>query len=36
LCFVSIYENRGMKPTEIVIRSRRRGKRKNDGGGKSN
>jgi hypothetical protein len=31
--FVSIYENRKMKPTEIVLR---RGKMKNEGGDKSN
>jgi hypothetical protein len=33
--FVSINENRRMKPIEIV-RRRREGKRENDGGGKSN
>jgi hypothetical protein len=35
--FVSIYENRRMKPIEIVLRRGQRvGKRENDGGGKSN
>jgi hypothetical protein len=34
--FVSIYENRRMKPVEIVLRREERGKRENDGGGKSN
>jgi hypothetical protein len=28
MCFVSIYENRKMKPVEIVLR---RGERENDG-----
>jgi hypothetical protein len=32
--FVSIHENRRMKPVEIVLR-RERGKRENNGGGKS-
>jgi hypothetical protein len=32
--FVSIYENRRMKPVEIVLRGE--GKGENDGGGKSN
>jgi hypothetical protein len=30
MCFVSTYENRRMKPAEIVLRSRR-GKRERDG-----
>jgi hypothetical protein len=34
--FVSIYENRRMKPVEIVLRREGGGKRKNNGGGKSN
>jgi hypothetical protein len=34
--FTSIYENRRMKPVEIVLRRRGRGKRENDGRGKSN
>jgi hypothetical protein len=34
--FVSIYENRRMKPVEIVLRSGERGKRDNDEEGKSN
>jgi hypothetical protein len=33
--FVSIYENRRMKPVEIVLRWRRR-ERENDKGGRSN
>jgi hypothetical protein len=33
--FVFIYENKRMKPVEIVLRKERRGKRENDGGGKS-
>jgi hypothetical protein len=33
--FLSIYENRRMKPVEIVVR-RGKGKRENDGEGKSN
>jgi hypothetical protein len=33
--FVFIYENRRMKPGEIVLRSRGRGKRENKEGGKS-
>jgi hypothetical protein len=37
MCFVSIYENRKMKPVEIVLRSGGGGeKRENDGGNKSN
>jgi hypothetical protein len=32
--FVSIYENRRMKPVEIVLRRREGGKRENDGRGK--
>jgi hypothetical protein len=34
--FVSIYENKGMKRVEIVLRQGDKGKRENDGGGKSN
>jgi hypothetical protein len=34
--FVSIYENRRMKPVEIVLRREGGGKRKNNGAGKSN
>jgi hypothetical protein len=34
--FVSIYENRRMKPVEIVLRSGEGEKRENDGGGKFN
>jgi hypothetical protein len=34
--FVSIYENKRMKPVEIVLRTGGEEKRKNDGGGKSN
>jgi hypothetical protein len=34
MCFVFIYENRRMKPVEIVLRRVRRGRRKNDGGSK--
>jgi hypothetical protein len=34
--FASTYENRRMKPVEIVLRMRQRGKRENDRGGKSN
>jgi hypothetical protein len=33
--FISIYENRRMKPVEIVLRMRGWEKRENDGGGKS-
>jgi hypothetical protein len=33
--FVPIYENRRMKPVEIVLRRGEGKKRKNDGGGKS-
>jgi hypothetical protein len=33
--FVSIYENRRMKPVEIALRSRGGRKREKDGGGKS-
>jgi hypothetical protein len=36
MCFVSIYENRKMKPVEIVLRRRDREKRENDEGNKSN
>jgi hypothetical protein len=36
MCFVSIYENRRMKPVEIVLKSMGEGKRENDGGYKSN
>jgi hypothetical protein len=32
MCFVSLYENRKMKPVEIVLRRGRLGKRENDGG----
>jgi hypothetical protein len=32
--FISIYENRRMKPVEIVLRKEGEGKRKNDGRGK--
>jgi hypothetical protein len=35
VCFVSIYDNRTIKPVEIVLRSREE-KRENNGGGKSN
>jgi hypothetical protein len=35
-CFVSIHENRRMKPAKIVLRRGTGGKRKNDRGGKSN
>jgi hypothetical protein len=35
MCFVSICENRRMKPVEIVLR-RERGKEENDRWGKSN
>jgi hypothetical protein len=34
--FVFIYENKRMKPVEIVLRKERRGKRENDGLCKSN
>jgi hypothetical protein len=34
--FVSINENRRMKPVEIILRMERGEKRKNDGGSKSN
>jgi hypothetical protein len=34
--FVFIYENRRMKPVNIVVRMRRERKRENDGGSKSN
>jgi hypothetical protein len=34
--FVFIYENRRMKPAEIVLRRQRGGKRVNHGEGKSN
>jgi hypothetical protein len=33
MCFVSIYENRRMKPAEIVLRMGGRGKKENDGEG---
>jgi hypothetical protein len=36
ICFVSVYENKRMKPFEIVLRRSRGRKRKNGGGGKSN
>jgi hypothetical protein len=35
MCFVSIYDNRRMKPVEIVLR-REEGETENDGGDKSN
>jgi hypothetical protein len=35
MSFVSLYENRRMKPVEIVLRSGGEGKRENDGGDKS-
>jgi hypothetical protein len=35
MCFVSIYETRRMKLVKIVLEGGR-GKRENDGGGKSN
>jgi hypothetical protein len=34
--FVFLYENRRMKPVEIVLRRREGKKRENDEGGKSN
>jgi hypothetical protein len=34
--FVSIYENRKLKPVEIFLRRGKGKKRENDGGGKSN
>jgi hypothetical protein len=34
MCFVSIYENRRIKPVEFVLRRGRGGKRKNDEGSK--
>jgi hypothetical protein len=36
MCFVSIFENRRIKPIQIVLRRGEGGKRENDGGGKSN
>jgi hypothetical protein len=36
MCFLSIHENRKMKPVEIVLRRWGGRKRENDGGGKSN
>jgi hypothetical protein len=36
MCFVSIYENRRMKPVEIALKRGGEGKRENDRGGKSN
>jgi hypothetical protein len=36
MCFVSIHENRRIKPGEIVLRKGGVGKRENDGVGKSN
>jgi hypothetical protein len=36
VCFVFIYENRRMKPVEIVLRGWGGEKRKSCGGGKSN
>jgi hypothetical protein len=36
MCFVSICENRRMKPDEIVLRRGGSRKRETDGGGKSN
>jgi hypothetical protein len=34
--FVFIYENKRIKPVEIVLRREREGKRESDGGGESN
>jgi hypothetical protein len=34
--FVTIYENRRMKPVEIVLRCWGEGKKEKDGGGNSN
>jgi hypothetical protein len=36
MCFTSRYENRRMKPVEIVLRRGRGGKRENDAEDKSN
>jgi hypothetical protein len=34
--FVSVYENRAMKPVEIVLKKEGKLKREKDGGGESN